>query len=195
MFRTRIHFYTDTDPDPAFLCWILIRIRVLITKIKKKCRYSWKKPFLYLKKTTNYLSLGLHKGVKATEEAYSPQKRTSSTSKHDISLFFSIFVGQFCPPGSGYGSTLLRNPDPDPEHWCQYTLLVPVFIFPLLGLLELVELGFLGLGQILPDLLVPTFITWQTEKQWFKTLNSILYRYSTLRSTVKVHRKAETFPS
>jgi hypothetical protein len=34
-----------------------------------------------------------------------------------------------------------------------------VFIFPLLGLLELVELGFLGLGQILPDLLVPTFIT------------------------------------
>jgi hypothetical protein len=76
--------------------------------------------------------------------------------------FFSIFVGHICPPESGYGSTDLINPDPDPdpEHCCQYhTLLVPVFIFPLLGLLELVELGFLGLGQILPDLLVPTFIT------------------------------------
>jgi hypothetical protein len=98
----------------------------------------------------------------ATEEAYSPQKRTSSTSKHNIFKFFSIFVGHICPPESGYGSTDLINPDPDPdpEHCCQYhTLLVPVFIFPLLGLLELVELGFLGLGQILPDLLVPTFIT------------------------------------
>jgi hypothetical protein len=39
-----------------------------------------------------------------------------------------------------------------------------VFIFPLLGLLELVKLRFLGLGQILPDLLVPTFISCQKEK-------------------------------
>ncbi len=33
--------------------------------------------------------------VQATEEAFIPQKKTSSTSKHEISLFFSIFVGHF----------------------------------------------------------------------------------------------------
>ncbi len=32
-------------------------------------------------------------------------KRTSSTSKHEISKKFSFIVGHFCPPGSGYGST------------------------------------------------------------------------------------------
>jgi hypothetical protein len=35
--------------------------------------------------TTFYLSLGLQKGHQATEEAFSPQKRTSSTSKHEFS--------------------------------------------------------------------------------------------------------------
>ncbi len=43
------------------------------------------------------------KDVKATEEAFSPQKRTSSTYKHEIYLFFSVFEGHFCPPGSGCG--------------------------------------------------------------------------------------------
>jgi hypothetical protein len=37
------------------------------------------------------------------EEAFSFQKRTSSTSKHEISVFFSTFVGHFCTPGSGLG--------------------------------------------------------------------------------------------
>jgi hypothetical protein len=37
------------------------------------------------------------KDVQATEEAFTPQKRTSSTSKHEI----SYFCGPFCPPGSG----------------------------------------------------------------------------------------------
>jgi hypothetical protein len=41
------------------------------------------------------------KDTQATEEAFSPQKRTSSTSKHENSLLFSIFVGHFCPPGTG----------------------------------------------------------------------------------------------
>jgi hypothetical protein len=74
-------------------------------------------------------------------------------------FLFLMVIFALLDPDSGYGSTDLINPDPDPEHWCQYTLLVPVFIFPLLGLLELVELRLLGLRQILPDLLVPTFIT------------------------------------
>ncbi len=34
------------------------------------------------------------KDVRALEEAFTPQKRTSST-----------FVGHFCPPGSRYGAT------------------------------------------------------------------------------------------
>jgi hypothetical protein len=45
----------------------------------------------------------------ATEEAFSPQTRTSSTSKHEIYNFF-IFLWFFCPPGSGYGPTdLIEN--------------------------------------------------------------------------------------
>ncbi len=32
------------------------------------------------------------------------KKRTSSTSKDEIYWFFSIFLGHFCPLGSGYGS-------------------------------------------------------------------------------------------
>jgi hypothetical protein len=41
------------------------------------------------------------KNFQATGEAFSPQKRTSSISKHEIFSLFSIFVGLFCPPGSG----------------------------------------------------------------------------------------------
>jgi hypothetical protein len=43
--------------------------------------------------------------VQAKGEAFSPQKRTSRTSNHEISELFSTFVGHFCPPG----------PDPDSE--------------------------------------------------------------------------------
>jgi hypothetical protein len=43
------------------------------------------------------------KDAQATGEAFSPQKRTSSTSKNENSVLFSIFLGHF---------SLL---DPDPE--------------------------------------------------------------------------------
>jgi hypothetical protein len=36
-------------------------------------------------KSAIYLSLGLHKGLQVTGEAFSPQKKTSNTSKHEIS--------------------------------------------------------------------------------------------------------------
>jgi hypothetical protein len=39
--------------------------------------------------------------VQATGEAFSPQKRTSSTSKNEM------FVGHFCPPGFGSRSAEL----------------------------------------------------------------------------------------
>ncbi len=50
-----------------------------------------------------YLYLGLHKGVQATIEAFGPQKKHPSLQKMKIINFFIIFVGKFCPPGSGFG--------------------------------------------------------------------------------------------
>ncbi len=62
------------------------------------------------------------KDSQATGEAFSPQKRTSSTSKDENSVLFSIFWGQFCPPGSGSAifyadpdPTAQINADPDPD--------------------------------------------------------------------------------
>ncbi len=43
--------------------------------------------------------------ARATEEALSPQKRTSSTSKHEILYFFLFLWVIFA----------LLDPDPDPE--------------------------------------------------------------------------------
>jgi hypothetical protein len=100
------HFRLNTDPDPGFW-W---------PKTEKIC--IWKKWIFFGSKIAVNLSLGLQRGLQATEEAFSSQKRTYSTSKHEICL---TIVGKFCPPGSGYGSTDLResgsNPDLDPKHW------------------------------------------------------------------------------
>jgi hypothetical protein len=52
------------------------------------------------------LSIGLHK-EEVAGAAFSPQKKTSSTFKHEISYLFPIFLGHFCPPGSGSGPTYL----------------------------------------------------------------------------------------
>jgi hypothetical protein len=65
--------------------------------------------FFFIK---NYLQFTYPKNsinnVQATKEAFSPKKRTSSTSKHEISELFSICVGHFYPSGSGSG---FRNTD------------------------------------------------------------------------------------
>jgi hypothetical protein len=45
--------------------------------------YSLK--IFFLSKTIIYPPLGFHKDFQATEEAFSPQKKTSSTSKPEIS--------------------------------------------------------------------------------------------------------------
>ncbi len=65
-----------------------------------------KKIYISLIKNAIYLFLGhfKFKDAQATGEAFSPQKRTSSNSKHEISLLFSFVVGHFCPPESGSGS-------------------------------------------------------------------------------------------
>jgi hypothetical protein len=57
--------------------------------------------------------------VQATREAFSSQKRTSSTSKNEIYKLFSMFVGHFCHPGSGL--RIRTDPgtqlNPDPQHF------------------------------------------------------------------------------
>ncbi len=139
----------DTDPDPAIL---LIadpdsgsgsRIRIPdpdpgFDDLKlKKITAETKNIFFFWSKTTIYLSLGLHKGRPSYRRNLQSSKRTSSTSKPGNSVLFSIFVGHFCPPGSGSGSAvwmriririqqlkLMRihadpdpDTDPDPKPW------------------------------------------------------------------------------
>jgi hypothetical protein len=52
------------------------------------------------------------KDVQATEEAFSPQKRTSNTSKHGISEFFLFLwvIFALLDPESQSGSETLGNP-------------------------------------------------------------------------------------
>jgi hypothetical protein len=52
-----------------------------------KVGHSWKKCDIFWIKNFNlpYLTLGARKDVQATGEAFSPQERTSRTSKHEIS--------------------------------------------------------------------------------------------------------------
>ncbi len=49
-------------------------------------------------------------------EAFSPQKRTYSTSKHKNSLLFSIFMGHFPPPplDPDPATQIIADPDPQP---------------------------------------------------------------------------------
>jgi hypothetical protein len=103
-----------------------------MTKNWKKFTAGKKKNFGL--KTTIYLSLGLHKDVQATEEAFSSQKRTSSTSKHEISKNFPILWVIFAlldpDRDSEYGSGSIAliesgsNTDPDPKPWCHIILMV-----------------------------------------------------------------------
>jgi hypothetical protein len=67
------------------------------------------------------------KDIQVTKEAFSFQKRTSSTSNHEISSFFLLLrvIFAFLDPDpdseNGSGSTDLiesgSNPDPDPKPW------------------------------------------------------------------------------
>ncbi len=75
------------DPDPRF------------DDLKLEKIYSWKFNFDFLdqKLLFTYPQASI-KDTQATGEAFSPQKRTSSTSKHKNSVHFSIYMGHFCPP-------------------------------------------------------------------------------------------------
>jgi hypothetical protein len=41
------------------------------------------------------------KKIYKKKRTFGPQQRTFSTLKHEISQLFPVFVGHFCPPGSG----------------------------------------------------------------------------------------------
>jgi hypothetical protein len=114
------------DPDPAFKAEYLsgdpIRIRIqsgsraLMTKKKKKLQMKKKLNF-FGSKTTIYLSLGLHKERPSYRRSLQlSEENIQHFKKHG---FFSTFMGYFCPPGSGSGSTdpieFRSNWDPDPQ--------------------------------------------------------------------------------
>ncbi len=94
MFRIRIHliririqhFRLNANPDSD-------PIRIQGSDDQKLTKFTAKKILIFFgPKTTIYLSL-------------SPQKRTSSTSTHEIFEFFYTFVslvGHFCPSGPGF---------------------------------------------------------------------------------------------
>jgi hypothetical protein len=67
----------------------------------------------------NAIYLGIYKGRLSYRRCLQPQKRTSTTSKLNISSSFSTFEGLICPPG--YGSSRPKSmrihADPDPKHW------------------------------------------------------------------------------
>ncbi len=59
-------------------------------------------------------SVGFIQDVQATGEAFSPQNRTFSTSKHEIFTFLP-FCGSFCPPGPDPAVKVNADPEPKPE--------------------------------------------------------------------------------
>ncbi len=93
----------DTDLDPAFqVNPDPIRIHGFDDQKLKKKNTAENFVYLFVIKNCNLLM-----PIQATEEAVSPQKRTSSTS-NEIYLLFSMFVAvcHFCR---------IANPDPDTD--------------------------------------------------------------------------------
>ncbi len=82
---------------------------------------NWRKKItaekiFFRSKTTIYLSLGLHNERPSYWRSLQLSKEAIQHFKHKFLKFFSIFVGHFCPPGSGSGSTdpiRIRNPGTD----------------------------------------------------------------------------------
>ncbi len=119
--------------------------------------YSCKKNKFFCQKLQfTYLWASIE-NVLVTEEAFRPKKRTSSTSKHEISkfvtgiLFWVIFV---LLDRSGYGSTDLieSGPDPDPKHCKKLHTYIPVgnlIIFFFLKTLSTLNKSFAVLYNVL----------------------------------------------
>ncbi len=63
---------------------------------KWRRKYCWKISFFHL-------SLGLHKGRPSYRRSFQPSKENIQHFKKWTFKLFSLFVGHFCPPGSGSG--------------------------------------------------------------------------------------------
>jgi hypothetical protein len=98
----------DPDPDPAFF---LIADPGSSSELKKKFTGGKKIGYFFFIKICNLvIRKASIKDTQATGEACSPQKRTSSTSKHENSLLFSNICRSFLPPpGSGSRIQQLKN--------------------------------------------------------------------------------------
>ncbi len=120
----------------SILGWIPIRIRIQygfgsISDPGLQWQKITAENFFYIffwSKTTIYLFLGLHKERPSYRKAFSSQKRTSNTSKHEFFEFFSTFVAFALldpDPDSESGSTdpieSGSNTDPDPQPWLSGT--------------------------------------------------------------------------
>ncbi len=91
-------FQGNTDPDPD-----LIQIQGFDDQKLKKKAENIISLFLYQKLQFTYPQASI-KDVQATWKAFSPQKHPSLNKIKFINFF--IFVGHFCPSGSGFGSVL-----------------------------------------------------------------------------------------
>ncbi len=59
-----------------------------------------------------------HLDISLWPPASNPPEKTSSFSKHEISVFFPyFFVGSFCFPGSRIFRPIKSGSNPDPKHW------------------------------------------------------------------------------
>ncbi len=85
---------------------IRIRIQGFYDQKVKKI-YSWKYIYIFFL-NCKFLSLE-HEARLSCKRSLKPSKE-KSTSKHDISPLFSLFVGHFCPPRSRSGSMQIWIP-------------------------------------------------------------------------------------
>ncbi len=130
--QIRIHFRIQGFDDQTFL------------KI-----YSWKKTFIFWIQNTYYIS-NIHKGRTSYRRSLQPSKRTSSPSKHENSLLFSIFVCLFSPPGSGFAfwmrirmrvkqlklTQIHADPDADPQPWSSHSTFFKTSTFLIIAYLD-----------------------------------------------------------
>jgi hypothetical protein len=70
---------------------------------KKKIQLKFLFIYLFSSKIAIYLSLGLHKVSPSDRRSLLPSNENIQHFKKCNYELFSILVGQFCPPGSGFG--------------------------------------------------------------------------------------------
>jgi hypothetical protein len=83
-----------------------------MTKNRKKFKAQQKIHIFFIKKLQK---IGLHTESTSTGKAFSRQKRTSRTLKHENSLLFSLFVGfAFLDPDPDPATQINADPDLQP---------------------------------------------------------------------------------